>query len=63
MEALFLRAQEVARLFNVARSTIYKWKDEGLPHIRVGRTVRFDEKAVIQWFKEHQVTSKDNTII
>ena len=37
---------------NVTPMTIYNWRKQGLPVVKFGRTVRFDEKEVLDWLKE-----------
>jgi excisionase family DNA binding protein len=46
----YLRIAEVADKFGVKRRTIYKWMDEGLPFIRLGRTLRFIDSDIEYWF-------------
>jgi excisionase family DNA binding protein len=54
MEQL-LDVQNVAELLNVKESTIRAWVfQRKIPHIRVGRLVRFEEKRIQQWLNRKQ---------
>ena len=49
-----LDANEAARLLHVPRSTLYELvRSRGLPHIRLGRTLRFTRADLGQWIEEH----------
>jgi PTS system nitrogen regulatory IIA component len=51
-----LNAEQVARRYKVAQSTVYEWADKGvLPAIRLGGTVRFRNDALIA-FENEQLT-------
>ena len=52
MEKL-LTIQEVSALVQAKVSTIYKWVHMGfIPHIKVGRLVRFQEKEIMVWLEK-----------
>jgi len=52
MEKL-LTSQEIADYLGVKLSTIYSWTHLGfIPHIKVGRLVRFKESDVQKWLKK-----------
>ena len=43
----FKKAIDIAKIYNVTKSTIYKWaEDKKIPSIHFVDTVRFDETAV-----------------
>jgi excisionase family DNA binding protein len=51
-----LDANEAARLLKVPRSTLYELvRSRGLPHVRVGRALRFTRADLGQWVSEHTV--------
>ena len=51
-----LDANEAARLLRVPRSTLYELvRSRGLPHVRVGRALRFTRADLGQWVSEHTV--------
>ena len=47
----YLTPEELAELFNVPLETVYQWrrKRTGPPGFRVGRHVRYDLEAVLEW--------------
>lgn len=54
-----LTAEEVAELLRVPRSWVYKRaRQRGLqqlPHIKLGKYVRFEERAVLQFLERQRV--------
>jgi len=52
MEKL-LTPQEIAEVLGVQPSTIYQWTHQGyIPHVKLGKFVRFKEKDVEGWLKK-----------
>jgi excisionase family DNA binding protein len=47
----FLTVDDVADMLQVARSTIYNLKKQGMPFIKLGKNIRFDQEEVINWVK------------
>ena len=55
MEKL-LTIDELAKVMSVKKSTIYQWVHLGLiPHIKVGRLLRFKEGNIEKWLISRQV--------
>ena len=53
-----LDATEAARLLRVPRSTLYELvRSRGLPHIRVGRTLRFTREDLGRWIAKNTYRS------
>jgi len=51
-----LTIDDLARILNVKKSTIYQWVHMRLiPYIKVGRFVRFREKDIQRWLKSREV--------
>ena len=47
-----LKADELAKMLNVSRITIFKQAKAGrIPSFRIGTCVRFDPKTVAQWLR------------
>ena len=54
-----LNSDQLCEAFHISKSTLNNWrKQKGLPYIKVGRTVRYDYPAVLEWFKTHQVSDR-----
>jgi excisionase family DNA binding protein len=55
MEKL-LNPVQLAEILNVRPGTIYSWLSRGvdIPHVKIAGTVRFREKAVIDWLMEKE---------
>ncbi len=48
-----LNSAQVAEWLNVKESTIRKWTHYGfIPHVKLGRCVRFCESEIEQWLRE-----------
>lgn len=47
-----LTKKELAGKLNVHENTIDRRVKEGMPHIKVGKVLRFDFDEVIVWLKE-----------
>ena len=56
----FLTVEDVAEMLQVTRTTIYNLKKKGLPFIKLGKNIRFDEEAVVEWVKSNTVTETEN---
>lgn len=50
-----LRMKDIVQLFGVSRMTVYKWMQEGMPHIRIGSLLFFEKEKVLQWVRSHGV--------
>lgn len=44
-----LTTKQLAEKLQVAEITITKWREKDLPFVKIGRSVRFDEKQVSEW--------------
>lgn len=57
----FLTIEDVAEMLQVTRTTIYNLKKKGLPFIKLGKNIRFNQDEVIDWVMTNQREStKDN---
>ncbi len=62
MEKL-LNPSQLAEILNVRPGTIYSWLSRGIgvPHVKIAGTIRFREKAVMDWLlKNEQEKRKRN---
>ena len=52
----YLNPSQLAELLGVRLGTIYSWLSRGVdvPYVRIGGTVRFREKAVMDWLMEKE---------
>ena len=49
----FLTIDDVSEMLQVTRSTVYNLKKKGMPFIKLGKNIRFDQEEVINWIKEN----------
>jgi excisionase family DNA binding protein len=59
-EFSYMTIEDVAEMLKVARSTVYKFKDMGMPFIKIGKTIRFKDNEVIEWVESY-TTSNNKT--
>jgi excisionase family DNA binding protein len=59
MEKL-LDLQELAEILKVRPGTVYSWISRGvdIPHVKISGTVRFREKAVMDWILKKEREKK-----
>jgi len=51
-----LTIDELAEVLSAKKSTIYQWVHLGLiPHVKVGRLLRFREEDIEKWLASRQV--------
>jgi excisionase family DNA binding protein len=56
-EFSYLTIEDVAEMLRITRSTVYKFKDMGMPFIKIGKTIRFKDEEVIKWVESHTTSS------
>jgi excisionase family DNA binding protein len=56
-EVKFLTIDDVSEMLQVTRSTVYNLKKRGLPFIKLGKNIRFDQQEVIEWVKANRSES------
>lgn len=56
----FLTVEDVAEMLQVTRTTIYNLKKKGLPFIKLGKNIRFDQDEVVAWVKSNSRTDSDD---
>lgn len=47
----FLTVEDVSEMLQVSRITIYNLKKKGLPFLKIGKNIRFDQQEVLGWIK------------
>ena len=51
--------ERAAKFLGIQVSTMYAWCEQRrIPHIRIGRVLRFDLKDLNRWVSEHRVESQ-----
>ncbi|GAB1476470.1 hypothetical protein MASR2M70_13040 [Bacillota bacterium] len=53
----YLTIEDVGEMLQVTRTTIYNLKKKGMPFIKLGKTIRFDQDEVINWIKANNERS------
>lgn len=47
-------SREIEATYKISRTTVDRWRKEGMPYVKVGRGVRFDLEAVNKWIAENK---------
>lgn len=58
MDDNLLTVDELCEWLKVTRKTTERWRKDGMPYLKIGRTVRFDKTEVVKWIEEKQNSSK-----
>lgn len=53
MDTKFLTIEDVSEMLQVSRVTVYNLKKKGMPFLKIGKNIRFDEKEVVDWIREN----------
>lgn len=51
LDSPFLNKQQACNYLNISNNTLDSWIKQGLPYIRVGKTVRFDKTEINRWLQ------------
>lgn len=54
-----MTSQEVADYFKVTMQTVYKWRKEGVPSIRIGHEYRYELDKVMEWLRNENNRRSD----
>ena len=56
LEKRFLRIEELSKYMGTPVATLYTWTHQKkIPHLKMGRSVRFDLREIEAWLKERRV--------
>lgn len=55
----FLTIEDVADMLQVTRTTVYNLKKKGLPFIKIGKNIRFNQQDVINWVMNNSRDPKE----
>jgi excisionase family DNA binding protein len=48
-----ISAGDLQKELGISRSTLYRWRKEGMPHKKMGhKTIRYDLAEVMKWLEE-----------
>ena len=51
LDSPFLNKQQACNYLSISNNTLDSWIKQGLPYIRVGKTVRFDKTEINRWLQ------------
>lgn len=50
-----MNKEQLCKFIGISRSTLDALRKQGLPWYRLGKSVRFNLEAVLEWLKEQEV--------
>ena len=50
-----LDSHEMSEIFGISRLTLARWRERGLPYIRIGIKCYFIESSILEWLKTLEV--------
>lgn len=51
LDSPFLNKQQACNYLSISNNTLDSWIKQGLPYIKVGKTVRFDKTEINRWLQ------------
>lgn len=58
MEEKLLTEKELCVFLCVGRTTIWRWRKEGMPFIKAKKSVRFDKAKVLKWLNRQRISNE-----
>lgn len=55
-----MTSSEIAEYFSVTMQTVYNWRKEGVPSIRIGHEYRYDLLKVMEWVSKRNEVKKED---
>jgi len=55
----FLTIEDVSEMLQVTRTTVYNLKKQGMPFIKLGKNIRFDQKEVVDWVRSNRCSTEE----
>lgn len=50
----YITIEQLSQMLQIGRSTIDRWRKQGMPYIKIGKGIRFEEDTVMKWIKENK---------
>lgn len=54
MDDELMTTQELCDWLKISRTTAWKWRNEGMPHIGTGKRLRYRKSDIEKWLQERQ---------
>lgn len=54
-----LDLQELCAVLNISvpnAATVYRWRQNGMPYVKIGRKIRFNKDKVLAWWEQRSQT-------
>ena len=51
---IYITMKELCEKLKISRATVDRWRQEGLPFVKIGNGVRFIENDVMEWITKYK---------
>ena len=51
---VYITMKELCEKLKISRATVDRWRQEGLPFVKIGNGVRFIENDVMEWITKYK---------
>jgi predicted DNA-binding transcriptional regulator AlpA len=51
-DVVYLTTKQLCEKYQVGRSTIMRWREQGMPYLGKDRSIRYNPEEVEKWLKE-----------
>jgi len=58
MDEELLTTPELCKWLKIGRATAWRWRQEGMPYIGKGKSLRYQKSAVLQWLEQRKQDKK-----
>lgn len=58
MEEPYMTTSELCDWLRITRTTVWKWRKEGMPYFGSGKTFRYKRSEVEEWLKKRESENK-----
>lgn len=51
---VMVNSSYIAKTLNLSERTVHRWREKGLPHIKITGKVYYEEEAVLQFMQQNE---------
>lgn len=54
----FITEEELCEWLKISQNTAYRWRKNGMPYLRIERSIRYDKDKVKEWIQKNSLEKK-----